>query len=660
MKSLTDKIPALLPLLGWIAGIVLWTASVAWWLAVAAAAVGIVLFLLRQHVAAFALYTCAFGWGAAALNAPTPPDTLAIDGETHLLGGEITSVSNSYNSLQLRVRVDSVDGRAVAPFVIRVSSVPEWMPPQAGSTVSLRTPLLEADTFSDLPGEESRYLANLESGIVADAFVSNENMKITGFSGGFRSWADGRRRAFLSLLARAGLDDNAFGILAALTVGYTDEIPADTRSGFRAAGIAHILALSGFHIGVIVLLVSLVLWPLRAWTRLRNYRLLLGVALAWGYTAIVGFPLSASRAMIMLTVYTLSLVAGRSANSFNSLCVSLLIILAVCPFSMYSASLQLSVSAVLGLLCFSGPLNPVSPRRHKMRTAVSVVTTPVAALLGTMCVTVFYFHSLPLLFLLSNIVIALLLPLLMVLAILIALSSALGLTIPLLTSAANVLTQGITDFCNSMASQPIAEIDGIYLAPVAMIAIAVTIVTGAVAVNVNKRPAFIALAAMVLISPVAGSISAAGVDAPPVAMSRHRDMTLLIVTDGDSAVAYTTLSRLDSASMARIDRYTAGFRARHALKHLSVSESDMAGTPVGLIAIPRRIAKADTEACDTVKYVLVGRRFSGKAAALLRRYKTDTVLIAPDYPRNRAGRLLDSLRSHRIPVIDLAERPWKP
>ncbi|MEQ9618335.1 MAG: ComEC/Rec2 family competence protein [Deltaproteobacteria bacterium] len=146
-------------------------------------------------------------------------------------------------------------------------------------------------------------------------------------------------------------------ILNAVTIGENGGIPRDLRTEFSRAGVAHVLAISGLHVGA----VAIVFFLLIKWILKRSeYFLLrfkvpsLAAALTilpvFLYTAVAGFSTSAVRAFIMISLFLLSIILGRDEKKINTLAAAAFIILVWHPWSIFELSFQLSFAAVFGIL----------------------------------------------------------------------------------------------------------------------------------------------------------------------------------------------------------------------------------------------------------------------------------------------------------------------
>jgi len=166
------------------------------------------------------------------------------------------------------------------------------------------------------------------------------------------SWRD-HIRDFLEREARP----LTAGIFKALVLGEQGDIPEEVKEHFIVTGIAHLLAISGDHLGIVALLsFSLLIWILK-----RSEFLLLTIDVKkWAaaltlpclllYTFIAGGGISVIRATIMVITFFLSILFNRERNLLHTLALAAFLILIFSPPSLFDVSFQLSFIAVLSIL----------------------------------------------------------------------------------------------------------------------------------------------------------------------------------------------------------------------------------------------------------------------------------------------------------------------
>lgn len=212
------------------------------------------------------------------------------------------------------------------------------------------------------------------------------------------------------------------------------------RDDFRNSGMAHVLALSGFHAGVIAMLAMLLTRPMLLCRRLRAWRPVPVVAAVWAFVLVGGAAASLQRAAVMLTMLLLARMTGRSYSSVNALAVAAIAILLARPSAATDAGFALSFAAVAGIVLLTPVLNPFDAAAHPwLHRLAGLAAVPAAATLATAPIVAAVFGSLPLLFLPANVVLSLVFAPFYVLALAVTLLSAAGMACAPLTAAADGL-----------------------------------------------------------------------------------------------------------------------------------------------------------------------------------------------------------------------------
>jgi competence protein ComEC len=223
---------------------------------------------------------------------------------------------------------------------------------------------------------------------------------------------------------KAGLQGEELGLVTALTLGDKELLGREQLTSFSRSGAMHVMAVSGLHVGMISMTLSLLLFFLRG--RLRVARALIVVAGLWGFAFITGMSPSVLRATIMFTFLQAGALLHRPASPMNNLLASAFILTALHPVVLFEAGFQLSYLAVAFILSFYNRLSSLVRVRNRVAsylwqmTAVSFV-----AQAGTLALTVRLFNIFPLLSLATNIVVIPVTFVVMVLAILLVAASPL-------------------------------------------------------------------------------------------------------------------------------------------------------------------------------------------------------------------------------------------
>jgi competence protein ComEC len=222
-----------------------------------------------------------------------------------------------------------------------------------------------------------------------------------------RGWASDLRKTLIIKLEETGMEQRELSVVKAILLGERAAISAETFDSYRKAGAIHILAISGLHVGVILLLLRLILYPLNRLPGGRKISLAISVFLLWGYALLAGFGPSVIRAVAMFSFFAYSLFLNRLTYGYNTLALSLLfLVLVINPLLIFEVGFQMSYAAVGAIIW----IYPVLMRTWKPSLPIikqiwQVAAVSLAAQLGVLPVSLFYFHQFPGLFLLSSLVI---------------------------------------------------------------------------------------------------------------------------------------------------------------------------------------------------------------------------------------------------------------
>ena len=138
------------------------------------------------------------------------------------------------------------------------------------------------------------------------------------------------------------------GLANALLLGRREGIPPGVAEDFRNTGVAHLLAISGLHVGILLVMALAVgAWALG---RRRGLYLLVPLLAVWMYVLLSGMPISVVRAAIMGTVYLAALALGRSRSALPSLALAAAVMAGVNPAVLGQISFQLSFTAIAGIV----------------------------------------------------------------------------------------------------------------------------------------------------------------------------------------------------------------------------------------------------------------------------------------------------------------------
>lgn len=211
-----------------------------------------------------------------------------------------------------------------------------------------------------------------------------------------------RNRA-LDCLRERHVESLEYGVLAALILGDTSDMDPELMTSYASAGVVHVLAVSGLHVGLVYMLLTPLFRFIFGRSKGRWLRTLLPVALLWMYSGLSGGSPSVLRAAVMFSGFIFADNFGKHNNIYNTLASSAFVLLLFRPSMFFDLGFQLSYLAVIGIVILQKPLASLVHVPNKWLDRVwTMSAVSVAAQISTLPLTLFYFHQFPNYFLASN------------------------------------------------------------------------------------------------------------------------------------------------------------------------------------------------------------------------------------------------------------------
>ena len=223
---------------------------------------------------------------------------------------------------------------------------------------------------------------------------------------GFKSWLF-KTRIELSRLIQSRLEGQTGAFASAILTGDRSEIDPDRLRDLRGSNLAHLLAISGLHMGLLTGFVfalvrtgiSLVP-PLALHLPSKKIAAVVALITALSYLGISGASIATQRAFIMVSVMLLAILLDRPALSLRSVAIAALIILAIKPESLTEAGFQMSFAATSALVaCFAALRQSAlgglihSPRIRFLRPVLSLVMASAIAGAATAPLSAYHFNQ---------------------------------------------------------------------------------------------------------------------------------------------------------------------------------------------------------------------------------------------------------------------------
>ena len=191
--------------------------------------------------------------------------------------------------------------------------------------------------------------SDVERGIKYYTSISAEDVVISGKNLTIFEMVNLAIRNTLSI----GLDKDEFAVGYALLTGNSSFMDRDVISSYRTAGVAHIFAVSGLHIGFLATALAFVLKKLKA---KGMFKAVITTLVLLFYSGVCGFSASSLRATVMCSVALFARAKGERYDTISATSFAMILILLCSPVQLFSVGFQLSFGVVLGINLLSKPI----------------------------------------------------------------------------------------------------------------------------------------------------------------------------------------------------------------------------------------------------------------------------------------------------------------
>lgn len=298
----------------------------------------------------------------------------------------------------------------------------------------------------------SKYLENQE--IYAQCYIDSKSLKTVGYQPSIWASFSNFRNKIMAHLQHSAIHKEELYVLNALILGQQQEISPELVKDYQYAGAVHVLSVSGLHVGFIMLFLTFLLKPIPNTRKGAFLKAIIVITALWTFAIIASLSPSIVRSATMFSFLTIGLYLRRTVVIYHTLLASLLLILLFKPSFLFDVGFQLSYLALFFILWLQPILAQVwKPKNKIISYAHDILTVSFAAQIGTLPLSLYYFHQFPGLFFVTNLLILPLIGIIMavgVLAILIALFSPLPFYI---AKAIELLIELLNNIIHQIASQ---------------------------------------------------------------------------------------------------------------------------------------------------------------------------------------------------------------
>ena len=157
-------------------------------------------------------------------------------------------------------------------------------------------------------------------------------------------------------LSRLNLGPEEEPVLQAMVLGRSELLTKELRDDYSRSGTAHILSVSGLHVGIVFLFINAVLWFLPLFRRGHIIKNIIAIAAIWFYALLTGFSPPVIRSAFMFSGVQIALASSTRSQPLNTVLATATVMMAIWPNSLWDVSFQLSFVAVLFIMLWMTPL----------------------------------------------------------------------------------------------------------------------------------------------------------------------------------------------------------------------------------------------------------------------------------------------------------------
>lgn len=674
MSQVLSKVPVLRVLIPFMAGILLHRLWHCWWAPLVLIVISVAAYLMismasrtaegrwkwrSMFIVPLSVIALSLGWLAAIIHCPPRLQPGQIDGK--VLMGRVIDLQ--YTDFSMRMTVELLD-KDLPPCKLMISTRGCDYTMQTGDLIAWQGQLVEITSMGN--PDEMDYASYLldNKGIRYTQHLPVEQVKKVGHSPTLLTRLANVRRGLCLMVFSSHLSPATQQFVAALLLGDSSLIDKATRQEFSSAGVAHVLALSGLHVGFIALIIWWLLFPLD-YLRLKKLRLVITLAAIALFAVFTGLSPSVVRSTVMIGMVFASMVFYRRSVSINALALAALCILVFSPSALFSVGFQLSFITVGAILLFARLPQRLESRHKWVNSLTSTVITSLVAMLATVALSAHYFHTISLMSVLANLLILPILPVFMVLGALFLIVTAAGLHWPMLDWILDVIYRYISWVTNAVNAIPLSHLGGVYVSTFGVIAY--FIIMALVVLWLYRRNYRYLLAAGIALAILLGHSLWVDFRTPRRGLVVFNSFSSTPLLYYDNGQGYVWIPDEEDTDSIAFSRYYAGFLAHYGIDQLRFfTGSDTLRLDEAMIRPPyaylmgRRIVAVGpgkwkhltTEHSTTVDDIIITKRYHGTAAKLQELYRFDRLILSG--AMHDASPILHECDSLNINHINLA------
>lgn len=220
-----------------------------------------------------------------------------------------------------------------------------------------------------------------------------------------KGWFQKVRYGIANYLRKVIKDTTALALAYALFLADRHLLTKEMYQTFQATGTAHLLAVSGLHVGILLSFVFLILRLGHFIGLYKQHGYWLGLIAIVMFVGIVGTKPSVVRAAVMTSLWIVAKLLGRKIQIWHVIGLAMLLLLVYNPLWLFDVGFQLSFAAVIGIVAWFRPLRAYFPKEPKvLGYLIDLMIVSLCAQIATLPFTLYYFGTFPTYFLIANLI----------------------------------------------------------------------------------------------------------------------------------------------------------------------------------------------------------------------------------------------------------------
>ena len=250
----------------------------------------------------------------------------------------------------------------------------------------------------------AKYLAKQQ--IYSQVYVTAKHYKNIGIKKNLNYYANVLRSNLINSFSIHEYQPSTQQFINAFLLGQRQELNATLIQNYRQAGVMHILAISGLHVGVLYGVVLLAFKALNLGYKHRFICLTITLLFLGGFALLTGLSPSVLRCVALFSVIAITHTFNQNHNIYNAMALALMLLVVISPNIIFEVGFQLSYLAVLIIIVS----NPLFKKLHFssnkiINYVIDLLSTSFMVQLLLMPLLIYYFNQIPTLFLLANLVV---------------------------------------------------------------------------------------------------------------------------------------------------------------------------------------------------------------------------------------------------------------